>query len=117
MKYLNIVLLIIIILMSIAAGAAKVLQTPQEAEFFAAAGLGNTAMIALGIWQIAGAILAAVPKFRMAGSFVIAAGFLASVLVILMTGDLTFAVISLAPVGVAVFVGLRARGATLSTPS
>ena len=108
MKFLKIGLLVIIILMSLAAGAAKVLQAPQEVEFFAAAGLNNSIMIALGIVQIVGAIIAAIPKFRGPGAFLIAAGFGASAAIILLTGNIVFAAISLLPVAAAVFVGRNA---------
>ena len=92
------ILLIILVLMSLAAGAAKLLQVPQEAQFFADAGLGTGVMMALGALQILGAALSVPPKFRKAGAAIMGAGFLASAVIILMTGNMGFAAVSLLPV-------------------
>ncbi len=109
MKIVQTVILVILILLSLAAGAAKVMQVPQEVQFFADAGLGVAAMISLGVFQILGAALSAVPKFRLIGAATMGAGFLVSALIILMTGDLMFAVISLIPVLLSGFVFIGAR--------
>lgn len=88
----------ILILLSVAAGAAKVLQTPQEVKFFADAGLGLVPLFMLGIVQVLGGLLAPFSNFRLAAFSLIFAGFLASVIVILVTGEFAFAMISLLPV-------------------
>ena len=54
MKLVQTIILVILILLSLAAGAAKLMQVPQEAQFFADAGLGIAAMISLGAFQIVG---------------------------------------------------------------
>ncbi len=84
--------------MSLSAGLVKVLQMPQEVQFFERAGLGITMLILLGAGQIVGSVLTVLPKFRKPGATIIATGFLASSIVIFMTGDLAFAAISLLPV-------------------
>ena len=109
MKIAQTIILVILILLTLAAGAAKAMKMPQEVQFFAYAGLGMTTMIALGVFQITGAVLSAVPKFRMIGTAMMGAGFLASAIIIMMTGDMTFALMSLIPVLLSgfVFVGRR----------
>jgi len=92
------IVLLILILMSFAAGAAKVMQMPQEVAFFAKAGLGVGTMVALGVMQILGAALSIPPGLRVAGAVIMGAGFLASAVIIFMTGNLVFASVSLLPV-------------------
>jgi hypothetical protein len=100
------IVLYILAFISVAAGLAKVLQTQQEIDFFAQAGLGVGPMIALGIVQIAGGAMAVVAKFRHLGLLAVIAGFAISVLVIALTGDVTFALVSLLPVvlGIGLFL-------------
>lgn len=98
MKLAQKIILIILILMSFAAGAAKVMQMPQEVAFFAKAGLGVGIMVALGVMQIFGAALSIPPGLRVAGAAIMGAGFLASAVIIFMTGNLVFASVSLLPV-------------------
>ncbi len=103
MKIFQTVILVILVLMSLSAGAVKLLQMPQEVKFFEDAGLGVSLLMALGAVQILGGILAAVPKFKLPGASIIAAGFLASTIVIFMTGQIAFGAFSLLPV---IFAGL-----------
>ena len=109
MKNLSTIILIILIVMSLAAGAAKLMRTPDEAAFFEAAGLGAGVMLGLGALQVVAALIAALPKTRLPGLGLVAAGFLASTIIILMTGNISFALVSLLPVAFAGFVMRGAR--------
>ena len=88
----------LLVLLSVLAGVAKVMQTPQEVAFFAKAGLGAGPLIFLGVIQIAGGLLAFLQQFRTAGLGLMIAGFLISVAVIAMTGNMSFAAFSMLPV-------------------
>jgi len=105
-------LLIALILMSFAAGAAKLMQMPQEVAFFAAAGLGPLPLISLGVLQVAGAVFAIPHRWRRQGLWLMALGFLASSIVILITGNVIFAVGSLLPVILALYLSLPAGRTT-----
>ena len=79
MKSIRNSILVIVILPSLSAGAVKLMKMPQEVKFFHDAGLGVTLLVILGT--------------------VIAAGsFLASTVVIFMTGQVGFGFFSLLPV-------------------
>ena len=101
MRFLKTIILIVLTLMSLSAGAAKVRLMPHEAEFFAQAGLAVTWLYPLGALQILGAGLAAFSKFRYWGLILIAAGLLISAVVIFMTGNMFFTVVSLIPAALA----------------
>ena len=56
MKIVNILIIAIIALLSIAAGLAKVMQTQQELEFLQGVGLSSALIVAFGLVQISGGI-------------------------------------------------------------
>lgn len=101
--------LVILALISVAAGVAKVMQMPQEVGFFAEAGLGTFPLIALGVLQLVAGGVVWIARFRQMGVWLITAGFFASVLVIVMTGNLQFATISMLPVVFGVGIALHIR--------
>ena len=108
MKILQTILLVVLALMSAAAGAAKVFQAPQETAFFESAGLAAFWLLPLGVLQIAGALAAIPHQTRRIGMALVAAGFLVSAIIIFMTGNLGFGLISLLPVLLAAAIGVYA---------
>ena len=107
------VLLGAIILMSLAAGLAKVMRMPQEAEFFEFAGVPLSLLIPFGVLQILGAVLAVIPKTRKLGLILMGLVFLGSVLMILIDGNIYFAVTSLIPVAIAATLAFSRWGAEI----
>ncbi|NNC47491.1 MAG: hypothetical protein HKO13_03550 [Sphingomonas sp.] len=91
------ILIILLALLSLAAGAAKVMLMPQEIDVFQAAGLGSSALLALGVLQILGSLMVVPAQFRTTGLWLITAGFVMSSLVIFATGNVVFGLISLIP--------------------
>jgi uncharacterized membrane protein YphA (DoxX/SURF4 family) len=97
-KILNILLIAIITLLSIAAGFAKVMETPQEVEFLQSFGFNTTQIIVYGFVQIGGGVLLALPKTIRWGALITILAFLLSSALIIIDGDLMFGLISLVPV-------------------
>lgn len=95
MKILKLLILILLVLMSLAAGMAKVRQMPQEATFFAELGIGLIWMTLLGIIQIASGLLAAFKKTRKIGATIMALAFLVSTLMIFISGNMVLGIASL----------------------
>jgi len=100
-KKINLVLLI---LLGVAAGFAKVTQAPPELEFFRGIGLGVAVVVVFGIAQLIGAVLLGFPKTRLIGAIILDVTFSLSVVMILMTGQVGFALFSVIPVLMAGFV-------------
>ncbi|MEE9434442.1 MAG: hypothetical protein V3V15_09410 [Sphingorhabdus sp.] len=98
MKYVAAVVLAMMTVLSILAGGVKLLKMPQEIQFFADAGISSSWLLPLGALQILGGLLAIPRKSRQGGLSIIALGFLASTIVIFMTGNAGFGLFSLAPV-------------------
>ena len=104
MKIFNIILIIIISLLSIAAGAAKVLLTSQEVQFLHGFGLNNTVIIIFGAIQILGGAILAHKNLRMYGAVIVVLGLFISSLLIFFSGNVTFGIISLLPVALTVVI-------------
>jgi len=102
MKFLGLLTLAAIVLLSLAAGGAKVGQMPQEAAFFASSGIDQAWMIPIGLVQIAGAIATIIMRTRRLGLIVTATAFMISSLMIFATGNLMFGMISVLPAAVCI---------------
>jgi hypothetical protein len=109
---------ILIGLLSIAAGFAKASLVPEEADFLSGLGLSETMIISFGILQILGGILFIIPKTLRYGGCVVALGFIASAILILMTGNLLFFVISCLPAALAGWIAFNSfkQQSTIESP-
>jgi hypothetical protein len=101
MKIVTILLVALIALLSIAAGAAKVMQTPQEMEFLRGLGLSSPLIVVFGLIQIAGGILLVPPKTRMSGAVLATAALVVSTILIFVSGNIAFGLFSLLPIAMA----------------
>ena len=90
--------LVLLILLGGAAGLAKVTQAPPEIAFFAGLGLGAIVVVVFGVLQLAGAVSLIFAKTRFIGAILLDVTFSLSVVMILMTGQIGFALVSLVPV-------------------
>ena len=104
MKIVNIVIIAIIALLSIAAGLAKVMQNQQEMEFLQSFGLSSFLIVAFGLIQIAGGVLLVPRKTRMTGGVLAALALLVSAVLIFVGGNLVFGLVSLIPVALACLI-------------
>lgn len=100
--------LLVIVLLSCAAGLAKVTQSPAEVAFFKAVGLGLFVVMVFGAIQAAGGVLTIFGKTRKIGLLIATVAFALSALMILKTGNFLFFGIALLPVVISVLL-LRAQ--------
>jgi hypothetical protein len=84
-------------LLSIAAGFAKVTLIPEELAFLGQFGFSTALTVSFGAVQILGGLLLMLPKARFYGSLIVGIAFALSVVLLLVAGDLSFAAVSLAP--------------------
>ena len=104
MKTVNILIIVIIALLSIAAGAAKVMQAPEEMAFLQSVGLNKTLIIVFGVVQIAAGIMLAPGKTRFPGAVLAALAFAVSAVLLFVGGNLAFGLFSILPVALAGYV-------------
>lgn len=107
MKIFMAVLAVILGLLSIAAGAAKITLVPEEAAFLHQFGFAETPIIAFGLVQAVGGALLVVPRTRAFGALICTAGFALSAGLLLVAGNLAFGGVSLLPVVLSGLVAYR----------
>ena len=101
LKQINLWLLVVL---GIVAGAAKVLQLPKEMEFLHEAGLNTTLILVFGLLQGLGGILLVFTQLRVWGAVITLAALVLSTFLLFRVGKTGFAMFSLIPVLMTVFV-------------
>lgn len=96
-------------LLSIAAGAAKITLVPEEVKFLSQFGFTSALTVTFGIVQVLGGLLLVIPTTRFIGSFIVGLAFALSVVLLLIAGNLPFAGVSLIPVGLAGLVAYQSK--------
>ena len=111
-KILYLALVAIIALLSIAAGAAKIMESPQETQFLQTFGFNSVLIITYGLVQVVGGVLIAIPKTVKWGSVVTLSAFALSTILIVLSGNYIFALISLLPILISLFIFRQASKIT-----
>jgi hypothetical protein len=98
MKILNILLIGLIALLCITAGAAKVMRLSEEMVFLQGFGFDANMVTIFGIIQLSGGSMLLNRKLRTYGGVLALSAFSLSSLLLFLDGNLTFALLSLLPV-------------------
>lgn len=98
MKVAMTIVTLLIGLLSLAAGAAKIALVPEEVRFLSQFGFTSTLTITFGIAQLVGGLLLVLPATRLYGAGIAGIAFAISALLLLLDDNLVFAGVSLVPV-------------------
>ena len=98
MKILKKVNLVLLVLLSITSGTAKVMQMPQEVKFFGDAGFSDTSIILFGVMHLVGGILLVLQNTRKLGAVTMVVTFGISTIIIFTSGKLAFGFFSILPI-------------------
>jgi len=104
---INTSLIVVLAILSIAAGIPKILQMQQELGFLKSIGFNESLASMLGIIQAGGGILLAWSRTRLLGLFFAALALLVSSVAIFATGNAFFGVVSLMPLILAAILAAR----------
>ena len=104
MQQLKTVVIVLLVLLGAAAGLAKITLAPPEVGLFKGIGLGTPVVLAFGILQLIGALLLVLQKTRFTGAVILDVTFTLSVVMIFMTGQIGFALVSVIPVIMAGYI-------------
>ncbi len=104
MKILKIFVVVLLALMALASGVAKVMQLPQELDFFQSVGMNVTGVLALGVAQLLAALLLISPRSRLPGAVLLALTLMVSTIAIFMAGKMGFGAFSMVPIVLALWV-------------
>jgi hypothetical protein len=94
-------------ILSLVAGAPKLLQMPQDLAFLSSIAVAGSAVSALGAAQLVGGLLLFPGKTRLIGAGMTAVVFGISSAALLIGGDVTLGLVSLLPVAAALALGYR----------
>ena len=103
MKILNMVLLVILILLSVATGVTKLIQMPEEIELFRGAGFTDLMTIIFGVIQTLGGLLLIPAKTRRIGAMIMVVTFVIATVVVFMNGMTTFGLVSILFIALAAY--------------
>jgi hypothetical protein len=104
MKTVINLVIIIIALLSLAAGIAKVTHSPQEVHFLQSFGFNDLTITLYGVVQVLASIVLSVgaifsnKRAKLAGAILVAMAFLLSSILIFVSGNWAFGLLSLLPV-------------------
>ncbi len=99
MKHARIAVLVLLIALAFAAGAAKIMKMPQEVEFFQdTIGMNAVAVVGLGVLQVLAGLLLIATRTRLGGALLLDITLVFSAVVVFMSGNISFGLISLVPV-------------------
>tara|TARA_R110000737_G_scaffold109203_4_gene142140 strand:- start:63 stop:434 length:372 start_codon:yes stop_codon:yes gene_type:complete len=104
MKIVHHLLIVIVTLLSVAAGIAKVMQSPQEVQFLQRFAFNDFAITCYGVMQILAAVVLIIgaliydDRAKLTGAIAISIGFLLSSVLIFVSGNWAFGLMSLLPI-------------------
>lgn len=110
--FVNIVL-VILLLLAVSSGAAKVLLMPQDVEFFGRYGFTSSILITFGALQLLGGSLLAPEKTRIVGAVIVGFTFCVSAVFLVIAGNILLAVVTLVFIALLGFViqqTIRSKG-------
>ena len=95
MKIAFTIVLVLLTLLAISSGVAKVALMQQDVEFFGKFGLSNPILIAFGAAQVIGGVLLPFRKTRFIGAAIVAITFLVSLVLLLLDGNIPLGLVTL----------------------
>lgn len=104
MKITGRIFLVLLVLLSCAAGIAKIMQLPAEMKFLQGAGLSANMVLVFGLAQLLGGIGLIFKKTRIVGALVVALMLFISTIIIFMSGNIAFGLISALPILMAALI-------------
>lgn len=99
MQRLRTVNLVLLIFLALASGISKIMQLPQEMEFFQGEmGFGANTIFLFGVAQLAAAALLVFEKTRLIGAELLVLTLCISTVIIFMAGKIGFGLFSILPI-------------------
>lgn len=94
MKLVTTIVLVLLILLALASGAAKLTLMQQDVEFFGRYGFSETMLLAFGLAQLVGGLLMPFRKTRFTGAAIVAVTFLVSLVLLLVDGNIPVSIVT-----------------------
>lgn len=94
MKIVSIVILVILVLLAVSSGTAKLLLMEQEVNFFIGSGFTRSTLMMFGFVQVLGGLLMVFAKTRFVGAAIVAITFLVSLVMLVSAGNLPVSIVT-----------------------
>ncbi len=94
MKWLVRIVIALLVFLAVSSGFSKLLLLPQDMEFFGRYGFTPLMLRGLGLMQIIGGVLFALPRTRFLGALIVAITFIWSAALLYKSGSLPVAALS-----------------------
>jgi len=94
-RYLWNLVIAVLALLAVSSGIAKIMQMPQDVEFFGRYGFNSSMVIGFGVLQLVGGVLLVFKKTRITGSVIVFLTFLLSLVFLLLDANLPFSIASI----------------------
>lgn len=117
MKIFMKVLLVLMSLLSIAAGIPKIMKMPNEMEFLQGVGFAPNMVVSLGLAQVIAGVLFILPKTRLFGGILVALTLAVSAATLFMAGKTNFGLFSILPIvltGIVIIDNIKSKKMTLT---
>ena len=95
MKIASTIVLIVLVCLAILSGVTKITLMQQDVEFFGKYGFSNPMLIGFGATQLIGGVLMTFKKTRFSGAAIVAITFLASLVLLLLDGNIPVSMVTL----------------------
>ena len=95
MKIVYAIVLILLVLLAISSGVAKITLMQQDVDFFGKYGFSNPMLIAFGATQLIGGVLLSFRNTRFSGATIVAITFFISLLLLLLDGNIPVSIATL----------------------
>ncbi|NNJ73195.1 MAG: DoxX family protein [Enterobacterales bacterium] len=104
MKIIFYVVLVLFVFLAVSSGITKIMLMPQEVEFFGQYGFSDPILIGFGLMHLVGGVLLTIPKMRLIGALIVATSFLISAIVLVLSGNIPLAGVTVFSTALLVFV-------------
>jgi len=109
MRYFWMLVIALLTFLAISSGVTKVMQMPQDVEFFGRYGFSNLMIVAFGVLQISGGVMLAIPKTRIAGAVTVSLTFFLSLVLLIIDKNVPFSLFTIVALIALVAVVVRSK--------
>ncbi len=95
MRTLATLVLVVLVLLAVSSGVAKIMLVQQDVEFFGKYGFSSPVLIGFGVAQVLGGVSLIFSQTRFYGAAIVAVTFLVSLTLLLIDGNIPVSVVTL----------------------
>lgn len=111
MKFLSLIIIALLVFLATSSGITKIMQMPQDVEFFGRYGFTTTMLMVFGVVQLLAGLMLIAPKTRIWGAAIVAVTFVWSAIYLIRDGNVPFTLATVVALFGLGFVIVQSRAA------